>query len=76
MLLSKQISVPILGWHITVQKFQDFTVIQILCEINFGESRTSKTAVFSNSRTLNFDDLIKISLQKVQKYMKFKIQSL
>ena len=31
----------------TVWKFQDFSVIQILREINFGESRSSKTAVFA-----------------------------
>ena len=30
----------------TVWKFQDFSIIQILCEINFGESRSSKTAIF------------------------------
>ena len=31
----------------TAWKFQDFCVIQILREINFGESRSSKTAVLS-----------------------------
>ena len=41
-----------------VLKFQDFSVFQISCEINFGESRTSKT--------LNFVDLIDFGLQKVQ----------
>ena len=34
-------------------KFQDFSVIQILCEINFGESRSSKTAVFDIFGALN-----------------------
>ena len=29
--------------EITVCKFQDFSIAQILCEINFGESRSSKT---------------------------------
>ena len=33
---------PTLG---TVWKFQDFSVIQILLEITFGEYRTSKTAI-------------------------------
>ena len=28
-------------------KFQDFSDTQILCEINFGEYRSSKTAVFA-----------------------------
>ena len=31
----------------TVWKFQDFSVTQILREINYGESRKSKTAVFA-----------------------------
>ena len=32
----------------TVWKFQDFSIIQILCEINFGVFKSSKTAVFCN----------------------------
>ena len=28
-------------------KFHDFPIIQILREINFGESRSSKTAIFA-----------------------------
>ena len=31
----------------TVWKFQDFSVIHILREINFGEFRSSKNAVFA-----------------------------
>ena len=31
---------------LTVWKFHDFSVIQILREINFGESRSSKTVKF------------------------------
>ena len=34
-----------LGLYFTVWKFQDFHVIQILREINFGEFRSSKTAI-------------------------------
>ena len=37
----------------TVWKFQDFSVIQILREINFGQSRSSKTAVFAIFEPLN-----------------------
>ena len=35
----------------TMWKFQDFSVIYVytLCEINFGESKSSKTAVLANS---------------------------
>ena len=64
-------------------KFQDFSVIQILREINFGESRSTKTAVFAISGSLYFDNLLNICLQKVKKFtlenvkrsQKFKIQS-
>ena len=38
---------PKLDTLVTVWKFQDFYVIQILREINFGESRSSKTVIFS-----------------------------
>ena len=60
----------------TVWKFQDLSVIQILREIKFGESRSSKTAILANFGALNFVGLVKFSLQKVQKFMKFKIQRL
>ena len=40
-----------LDWfHYTVWTFHDFSVILILREINFGESRSSKTANCSNFR--------------------------
>ena len=35
------------------RKFQDFTVTHILREINFGESRRSKSTVFAILRQLN-----------------------
>ena len=57
-------------------KFQDFSVFQILREINFGESRNSKNAIFYHFRALNFADLVNISLQKVQKIINIKIQIL
>jgi len=37
----------------TVWKFQDVSVIQILREINFRESRSSKTAIFGALRFIN-----------------------
>ena len=43
---------------ITVWKFYDFFVNQILREINFGESRSSKTADFAIFWALNFDKLV------------------
>ena len=47
-------------------KFHDFSVIQILREINFGESRSSKITVFAIFGALNIVDLINFSLQKGQ----------
>ena len=54
----------------TVWKFQDFSVIQILREINFGNIRSSKTAVFVIFGALNYVDMGNFSLQKVQKLKK------
>ena len=34
------------AYQITVWKFHDFPITQILHKINFGESRFSKTAIF------------------------------
>ena len=50
----------------TVGKFQDFSVLQILREINFGKSRSSKIAVFAILGALNFVNLVNFSLEKVQ----------
>ena len=41
----------------TVWKFQDFSVTLILREINFGVSRSSKTAIFVFLEALNFEFL-------------------
>ena len=54
----------------TVWKSWLFFVIQILCEINFGESRSSETAVLAILGALYFANLIDFSLQKVQKFIK------
>ena len=62
-------------FHYTVWTFHDFSVILILREINFGESRSSKTADFAIFCALNFDKLVNYSLQKVQKILKIKIQN-
>ena len=52
---------------------QDFSVIQILREINFGDSRSSKTDIFAIKGALT---LVNFSLQKVQKFIELKIQDL
>ena len=61
----------------TVQKFQDFSVTQILCESNHGMS--CKIANFFSSfegMNLVFVFFLHLSLQKVQKFLGMKIQSL
>ena len=47
------------GLEFTVWKFHDFSIIQILREINFGDSRSTKSAILANLEALNF---LKISL--------------
>ena len=46
------------GYVYTVWKFQDFSIAQILREINFGDSRSAKSAVFAIFGALNFVDLV------------------
>ena len=36
-------------------QFQDYSVIQILCEINFEEYRCSDTAIITHLEALNLD---------------------
>ena len=57
-------------------KFQDFSTNQILREINFWESRSSKIVDFSILGALNFVILVHLSLQKVQKFTKSKLQTI
>ena len=57
-------------------KSNDFSATQILREINFGEIRSAKTAVFAIFEALNLVNLVNYNLQKVQKCLKIKIQSL
>ena len=39
----------------TVWKFTDFSITQILREINFGDSRNAKSAILTHLETLNFE---------------------
>ena len=50
----------------TVRKFKDFSVTQILREINFVETITSKNVVSAIFETLDFTHLVNFSLLKVQ----------
>ena len=49
----------------TMWKFQELFVNQILREINFGEIRSSKTAVFAILEALNCVNFVCFSIQKV-----------
>ena len=53
-------------------KFQDFSVIQILCEINLKESKRSKTVNFDILKALNFVNLVDFSNQKTAEIHKNK----
>ena len=72
----KRVFKPFIRLLSTVCKIHNFSVTQILREINFGESSSCKTAVLPNSWALNFVNLVNISLQKVQKFIKITIHSL
>ena len=54
----------------TVWKFQDFCVIQILREINFGESRSSKMAILAIFGALNSVNLVNLCLSRASKCLK------
>ena len=47
---------------LTVESSGFFSVTRILREINFGESRSSKTGVFAISGALNFVNLVHFSV--------------
>ena len=53
------------GKSFTVWKFQDFSVTQILCEINFGESKSSKTAGFAFFEALDSVHLVDFTFPKL-----------
>ena len=62
--------------HFTMWKSQDFLNTQILRIISLEDSRSAKTAVFAISRAVNFVNLVTFNLEKVQKIIQIKIQSL
>jgi len=69
-----KVKINICFWalYYTLWKCQNFSVIQILREINFVECKSSKNAIFTILGALNFVDLVIFSIQKVQKYIKQK----
>ena len=56
--------------------FKIFCITQILREINIVDSRSAKTAIFVILEAVNFVHLVNSTLQKVQKVIKNKIQTL
>ena len=48
----------------TVWKYQDFAITQILCEINFGDYGSAKTAVFTILGDVNLVHLVNTSFLK------------
>ena len=59
-------------------KFHNFSVTQILREIDFGEYRCSKYAVFAVLGALNkvnLVNLVKNSLRKMQNFIEIKIKT-
>ena len=59
----------------TVWKFQDLCIIQILCEINFEDSRSAKLAISTHLEALNFDFHEVLHFLKVEIYQVNKIHS-
>ena len=57
-------------------KFQDSSITQILCVINFGDSRSAKTAILTDLKALNFDFYDFAALFEGRNGPKVKIQSL
>ena len=56
-------------------KFHDFSVTQILREINFGEFRRLKSAIFAILGALNFVYLVKVCLEKCKNSYKSKARA-
>ena len=62
-------------WTCTVWNFLDFSVTQILREINFGKSRSSKTADFAILGALNFVHVVNFCLKKCKHSKKVKFRA-
>ena len=56
-------------------KFHDFSITQILREINCGDSRSAKSAILTHLEALNFDLDELLHFLKAEIYQINKIQS-
>ena len=61
--------------YITVWKFKDFYITEILREINFVDSRSAKSAILTHLEALNFDFYKFVHFWKVEIHQIKKIQS-
>jgi len=57
----------------TAWKFYDFFITQILREINFGNSRSAKSAILPHFQVLNFDFYAFLHFLKADIYQMNKI---
>ena len=64
-----------ISFSITVWKFHDFPITQILREINIGDSRSAKAAILTHSEALNFDLYELLHFLKAEIYQNNIIQS-
>ena len=60
----------------TVWKFQEFSVTQILREINFGDFRSANSAVLTDLEALNFSFCTFLHFPKTEIHQMNKIQSI
>ena len=58
-----------------MRKFQDFCITEILCEINFVDSRSAKTVDFAILGALNSVDLIISAYKKCKNSSKSKFRA-
>ena len=60
---------------LTLWKFQDISITQILREINFEDSRSAKSNIFAILGALTFVNVVDFSLQNVQIFRRLKNQN-
>ena len=59
----------------TLWILQNFSVTQVLREINFGDFRSAKFAILTHLQALNFDFMIFLHFLKAENYQINKIQN-
>ena len=60
--------------EITVWKFHDFLITQILREINFRDSRSAKSAILTHLEALKYESYKFLLFLKAEIYQIYKIQ--